>query len=209
MNVLRICCSPRGAEAESFRLSEQIIHALRRNYPALAITDRMIGIDSIPHIDGIYAVAHQLPVAETARNATIVRSEMLIGELERADAVIIATPMHNLGVPSVLKAWIDHVVRAGRTFHVSSAGKAGTLRDKPVLIAVSSGGIFTGEGARQADFLTPYLKNVLNTIGLQDLTFFTVQGTGLAPAIVAATRASAYRAVDAHVAAGWPKERTR
>ena len=107
------------------------------------------------------------------------QSEELIQELESSDIVVIGTPMHNFTVPSSLKAWIDHIVRVRRTFNVSPEGKVGTLRDRPVFVAISSGGRFSGERARQPDFLTPYLKAILGTIGLHDLTFFSVQGTGL------------------------------
>jgi hypothetical protein len=71
---------------------------------------------------------------------------------EFADVVVIGTPMHNLTVPAALKAWIDHVVRARRTFTISAAGKVGTLRDRPVFVAIASGGRFSGERARQPDF---------------------------------------------------------
>ncbi len=108
--------------------------------------------------------------------------------------------MHNFTVPSALKAWIDHVVRARRTFNVTKEGKVGRLRDRPVFVAVSSGGRFSGERARQPDFLTPYLKAVLGTIGLHDLTFFSVQGTGSGPVAVTAARAKADRTLQEYFA---------
>jgi len=120
--------------------------------------------------------------------------------LERADAIVIATPMHNLGVPSVLKTWIDHVVRAGRTFDVSSEGKKGRIADRPVFVAIASGGRFSGEHARQPDFLTPYLKAVLGTIGLTNITFFSIQGTGLGPVVVENARRMAARNIEQHFA---------
>jgi FMN-dependent NADH-azoreductase len=76
----------------------------------------------------------------------------------------------------VLKAWIDHVVRVRRTFAITPDGKAGLLRDRPVHVAVVSGGRFTGAFARQPDFLTPYLKVALATIGLHDLRFTAMEG---------------------------------
>ena len=84
--------------------------------------------------------------------------------------------MHNFTVPSVLKAWIDHVVRVNRTFDITREGKVGRLRDRPVLVAVASGGLYSGDAARQPDFLTPYLKAILATVGLHDLRFFSVEG---------------------------------
>jgi FMN-dependent NADH-azoreductase len=85
--------------------------------------------------------------------------------------------MHNLTVPSVLKAWIDQILRAGRTFMSTPAGKVGMLRDRPVFVGIASGGVFAGEKANQPDFLTPYLSAVLGSIGLKTLQFLPVQAT--------------------------------
>ena len=85
--------------------------------------------------------------------------------------------MNNLAVPSVFKAWIDQILRAGRTFKSTPAGKLGLLRDRPVFISIASGGVFTGERANQPDFLTPYLSSVLGSIGLKTLQFLSVQAT--------------------------------
>ena len=126
----------------------------------------------------------------------MVLSDELIRELESSDIVVIGTPMHNLMVPSTLKAWIDHVVRARRTFNITAAGKVGTLRDRPVFIAIAAGGRFSGERARQPDFLTPYLKAILGIIGLHDLTFFSVQGTGATADVVAETRGRTDQALE-------------
>ncbi len=112
--------------------------------------------------------------------------------------MVIGTPMHNMTAPAALKAWIDHVVRARRTFDVTPAGKVGLLDDRPVFVAVASGGRFTGERARQPDFLTPYLRAVLGMVGLRDLTFFSVQGTGAGLDAVAEARAGTDRALAAH-----------
>ncbi len=124
------------------------------------------------------------------------RSEELIQELESADFVVIATPMHNFTVPAALKAWIDHVVRVRRTFDVTAQGKLGALRDRPVFVAVSSGGRFSGDRAHQPDFLTPYLKAILGTIGLHDLTFFSVEGSALGPDALVAARTKADQAMQ-------------
>ncbi|VVO35529.1 FMN-dependent NADH-azoreductase [Pseudomonas fluorescens] len=102
--------------------------------------------------------------------------------------VVIGTPMHNFTVPAALKVWIDHIARVRRTFNVGAAGKTSLLSDRPVFVAVSSGGIFSGERPRQPDFLTPYLKAVLGMIGLHDLAFFSVEGTAFGPEAVAVAR---------------------
>ena len=117
---------------------------------------------------------HPGAAADLARGS-LADSEILIRELESADCLVIGTPMHNYTVPSALKAWIDHVVRANRTFTHIPTGKLGVLADRPVYVAVSSGGSFASEPARQPDFLTPYLTAILNTIGLRTIHFFSVQ----------------------------------
>jgi len=204
MEILHVSCSPRGRAAESYRLSRKIIDLLLRSEPAATVVDRVIGEGLMPHIDAGYALAQHSPMARVPHEGAIARSEALIRELERSDVVVIGTPMHNLTVPSALKAWIDHVVRARRTFHVTREGKLGTLRDRPVFVAVSSGGIFSGERARQPDFLTAYLKTILGSIGLRDLTFFSVEGTGYGPEAVAEARDRTDRALQAHFASFSP-----
>lgn len=104
-------------------------------------------------------------------------SETLIREVETSDVVVIGTPMNNLTVPSVFKAWIDQILRAGRTFTSTPAGKVGMLPDRPVFIGIASGGVFSGERANQPDFLTPYLSVVFGSIGLKNVQFFSVQAT--------------------------------
>jgi FMN-dependent NADH-azoreductase len=122
----------------------------------------------------------------------------LIAELERADVIVIGTPMHNLSAPSSLKAWIDHVVRARRTFTMTSSGKKGMLHDRPVYIAVASGGRFSGANAHQPDFLTSYLKTILASIGLCDVSFFTIEGTGGRAESVELSRRIAHQELTRH-----------
>ena len=200
MNILHVTCSPRGRAAESYKLSQKIIDLAVRDAPLVTVVERPVGDGSLPHIDANYALAQHSATAEVPREGSVVRSELLIRELEGADVVVISTPMHNLSAPSALKAWIDHVVRARRTFDIGPEGKVGLLRDRPVYIAVASGGVFSGERARQPDFLMPYLRAVLGQIGLHNVTFFSVEGTGGGEDKVAEIRARTDRALRAHFA---------
>ncbi len=174
--------------SESTRLSRHIVEHLRDAHPAASLIEREIGGGALSHIDANYAQVQHSAASLVVQAGSTACSDELIEELEASDILVLATPMHNLTVPSALKAWIDHVVRARRTFEVTAKGKIGTLRDRPVFVAVASGGRFSGERARQPDFLTPYLKAILPTIGLKDLTFFCVQGTGLGPEALAEAR---------------------
>jgi FMN-dependent NADH-azoreductase len=201
MKILHVTCSPRGQASESYKLSQKIIGFLLRREPSAILVDRVIGGGATPHIDESYATAlgaTQKSPAEISPRGSMSRSEELIGELESSDVLVIATPMHNFTVPSALKAWIDHIVRIRRTFNVTPDGKVATLRDRPVFVAVSSGGRFSGERARQPDFLTPYLRAILGSIGLHDLTFFSIEGSALGPEAVAEARMRADQALQAH-----------
>lgn len=187
--ILRVSFSPRGAASESYRLSQKIIDQLLLKERDAEVVDRDLGNGSIGHVDSSYAVS-QGGSADVSRDGSMAYSEELIKDLESADVVVISTPMHNLSIPSTLKAWIDHVVRVRRTFNITPAGKVGTLAGRPVFVAIASGGRYSGEHANQPDFLTPYLSVILAMIGLKDVTFFSVQGTGGATVeILAATRA--------------------
>jgi FMN-dependent NADH-azoreductase len=204
MKILHVSCSPRGQAAESDRLAQKIIGYLRRSAtPAASLITRVVAAGGISPIDNDYAVSQQAS-ADVSEAGSAAHSDELIQELESADFVVIGTPVHNFTVPAALKLWIDHVVRVRRTFNVSPQGKLGTLRDRPVFVAVSSGGRYSGERSHQPDFLTPYLKAIFGIIGLRDLTFFAVQGTAFGAEAVAAARAQADRELQAYFASFCP-----
>jgi FMN-dependent NADH-azoreductase len=199
MKILHVSCSPRGEAAESCRLSRMMIDLLLEKYPGAIVMERPLGGNVVPHVDADYALSQQ-SLADVSQEGSMLISDALIDELASADILVIGTPMHNFTVPSSLKAWIDHVVRVRRTFDVSSKGKVALLDDRPVLIAVASGGRFSGERTRQPDFLTPYLRAVFSIIGLHDLTFFSVEGTSSGAEAVSKSRTQAYQAVNEHFA---------
>ncbi|MDL2409699.1 NAD(P)H-dependent oxidoreductase [Rhizobium calliandrae] len=177
MNILHIDCSPR-LESHSRQLSAAIVKKLLELAPDANISRRDLGASPVPHAGSDYANTLSSPATLAAPlKGALDLAEALIHEVEAADVVVIGTPMHNLTVPSVLKAWIDQIVRAGRTFRSTPAGKVGMLPDRPVFIGIASGGVFSGERANQPDFLTPYLSVLLGSIGLKTLQFFAVQAT--------------------------------
>lgn len=206
MKILHITCSPRGEQSVSYLLSQRVMDRLLTQHPAAQIVTRDLCAEPLPHIDSEYAAALGGGMRDGARvgngraASSQALSERLIAELRDADYVVIATPMHNFTVPSVLKAWLDHVVRIGVTFNVTPEGKVGTLADRPVYIAVSSGGYRSGERARQPDFLEPYLRALLPTIGLKNLSFLSVQATAAGPETTTAAFAAVERELDDCVA---------
>lgn len=177
MNILHIDCSPRP-ESHSRRLSAAIVEKLLEVAPGAGITRRDLGTEPLPHITADYAGALASPATLAAPpRGALDGPEALIREVEAADAIVIGTPMYNFTIPSVLKVWIDQILRVGRTMQSTPAGKVGMLRDRPVFIGVASGGVFTGDAANQPDFLTPYLSLTLRGIGLKTQQFLAVQAT--------------------------------
>jgi FMN-dependent NADH-azoreductase len=188
VNILHIDCSPRR-ESHSRRLSAAIVEKLLTIHPDAKVCHRDLGNEPIPHTGSDYAAALATPasLAAAGRSSDAVQlSERLIQEVEEADVVVIGTPMNNFTIPSVLKAWIDQILRVDRTMKSTPAGKVGMLEDRPVFVGIASGGTFAGDRANQPDFLTPYLSAALGCIGLNTVHYLPLQAT----AFIDETRAS-------------------
>lgn len=201
MSILRLTCSPQGERSESYLLSQHVLQHLAAFDPVRATEVTELHTSSLPHVDEEYAITLGSAVdPEYQEGGSLSLSKQLMQNLAEADYVVIATPMHNFTVPSGLKAWIDHVVRVRHTFHATAEGKVGTLTDRPVFVAMSSGAMVTGERARQPDFLTPYLRTIFATIGIHNLTFFSVQGTALGETTREAAQQHAHTEIARHFA---------
>ena len=197
--ILYISASPRGADAHSRRFGDAVLARLQARRPEARIVTRDLSADPVPVPDAAFTAAILAPPIPD--HPALVASEALIRELEAADEVVIATPMHNYTVPAVLKAWVDQIVRIHRTFASTPAGKVGLLPDRPVYLVVASGGWFTQPSPigtpPQPDFLTHYLRAVLGTIGLRTMTVLTLEGATRGPEALAAAWATASAALDA------------
>jgi len=179
MKILHIDCSPRE-ESQSRKISAAIVTRLFAIDPDASVIRRDLGRDPVPHAQAGYATALSSPKTLASEQSILATrlSEQLIQEIEAADVLVIGTPMNNFTVPSVLKAWIDQILRVGRTINAGPTGeKTGLLQDKPVYIGIASGGTFTGDRAKQPDFLTPYLTAAFGCIGLTTLQFLPLQAT--------------------------------
>lgn len=184
-NVLLINASPNGQVSHAYQLALELVASLRHRYPRLELVERDLGTHPLPPLGMDYArgLATTTPFDSPAFEV----SEALISELERSDILLIATPMHNFTLPAALKLWIDYVLRIHRTFSSGPEGKTGLLSNRPVYVLVGSGGFHQGELARQPDFLTSYLRQVLNTLGLFNPHFTYLQGLVFGEEAVRAT----------------------
>jgi FMN-dependent NADH-azoreductase len=190
--ILHLTCSPRGAEAYSQIVSTELVNTLRARHPGATVVARDLAAAPPCFVDGAFTRAIRDPAA--IDTPAFAASQALIAELEASDALVIGTPMNNFTVPAPLKAWIDQVVRIHRSFRSTPAGKIGLLRDRPSFAVVASGGYFTSPSPTgtpaQPDHLTPYLRDILATIGITDLTFITLEGSSRGPDAVATALAA-------------------
>jgi FMN-dependent NADH-azoreductase len=179
--ILLLNSGPHSDASHGYRLATEEIAA--SGIANVKITERDLVRSPIPPIGRDYALSVMSPTAHDAEE--FIWSERLIVELEQHDMLFIVTPMHNFTVPATLKLWLDHVIRIDRSFRSTPQGKVGLMKDRPTFVLVSSGGIHAGERAKQADFLTPYLRYALASIGISDVHFFLLQGLAFGPEAVA------------------------
>lgn len=167
MNILRIDGSMRRTGSISRQLTDEVIESLMVEAPAAEVLVRDLA-DPLPHVTETWINANFTDPAErtAAQNQTLAQSDELVEELEVADTVVIGLPIYNFGVPAAVKAWIDLIARAKRTFKYTENGPEGLLTGKTAYIVVASGG--TGMGT-EIDFATDYLKFALGFVGIKDV----------------------------------------
>ncbi|UKO99907.1 FMN-dependent NADH-azoreductase [Nostoc sp. UHCC 0870] len=174
-NILHIDTSPRGERSISRSLSYEFITSWKDTHPGDILTYRDLGHSPVPHVDESWiAAAFTPPDARTPElNEAIKLSDSLIDEFLAADRYIFGVPMYNLNIPSTFKAYIDQIVRVGRTFAVDANGYKGLVdSSRKVLIITSRGGAFSpGTPFAAYDYQEPYLRAILGFIGLIDVTF--------------------------------------
>jgi FMN-dependent NADH-azoreductase len=178
MNILFVPSSPRGGESYSHRVARRIVDDLVARNPGARVVVRDVARQPLPHIGAAFASGRMVP-AEKRSDAdwqALALSDALVDELFAADVIVVAAPMLNFGVPSSLKAWIDHIVRPGRAFTYSDKGPQGLVTGKKAVFVFARGGVYS-EGPMQAlDFQEPYLRAVLGFIGITDVEVVRVEG---------------------------------
>jgi FMN-dependent NADH-azoreductase len=182
-NILLILSSPKTESSASTLFAKEFVSHIQERVLGSCTTVRDLSNVPIPHVTNAHTVASEKPAEKwTPEDQLALQlSDVLIEELESADCLVIATPMHNYMVPSVLKAWIDHVVRAHRTLKLTPQGKIGMIADKKTFVIVSSGGHHTHKPAWQPDFLTPYLTEILRTVGITSVEFIYLEAMNHGP----------------------------
>ncbi|MBM1207056.1 FMN-dependent NADH-azoreductase [Pseudomonas fragi] len=177
-NVLIIESSARQQGSFSRQLTQQFVSQWQAAHPADQVTLRDLALNPVPHLDANLLGAWMKPEAQ--RNAdeqsSLQRSNELTDELLAADVLMLAAPMYNFAIPSTLKAWLDHVLRAGVTFKYTETGPQGLLTGKKAYVLTARGGLYAGS---TSDHQEPYLRQVLAFVGIHDVTFIHAEGMNL------------------------------
>jgi len=205
MNILYVTSSSRGAQSYSNSVAQNVLDELRARSPGARVTVRDLAREPLPHIGDDFVAATRSPNGPQTeeQRALLARSDALVDELFAADLIVIAAPMINFTIPTNLKAWIDFVARAGRTFRYSEKGPEGLVTGKQVIVVAARGGVYSGAGTA-LDFQLPYLKSVLGFLGMTDVEVLEVEGTAYGPEAaekaVAAATAKLHAQCDARTA---------
>ena len=167
MHVLRIDASARINDSVTRRLADELVAGLREKHAEPRITRRELS-DGLPLLNETWVNANFTDPDQRneEQREALALSDVLIDELQAADAVVLASPVYNFGVPAVLKAWVDLVTRARVTFRYGAQGPEGLLPDRPVYLVMASGGTAIGS---EIDFAGRYLQHILGFIGIRDV----------------------------------------
>ncbi|WP_339547278.1 FMN-dependent NADH-azoreductase [Pseudomonas sp. RA_35y_Pfl2_P32] len=176
--VLIIESSARQQDSVSRQLTQTFIEQWQAAHPADAISVRDLASQPVPHLDANLLGGWMKPAPQRtdSEQASLERSNLLTDELLAADVLVLAAPMYNFAIPSTLKAWLDHVLRAGVTFKYTATGPQGLLSGKRAYVLTARGGIYAGSSS---DHQEPYLRQVMAFIGIHDVTFIHAEGMNL------------------------------
>lgn len=176
--LLLIHTSLQGTASLSSSLASEYVVQWQARHQDGRVISRDLATNPVPHLTAERFTAFTTAADERSAEQRIIVafSDQLIGELQEADEVLIALPMHNFGIPSTLKAYIDHVARAGITFRYTPDGPVGLLTDKRAIVFATRGGKYLGT---PLDTQTDYMKTFLAFLGIEDTQFVYAEGTAM------------------------------
>ena len=194
-NLLQINSSIFSSGGQSSRLAEHFVSAWREANPGATVTVRDLATEPVPHLDaarfGAFIAKPEERTAEQQRTTNY--SDALIAELKAADVIVLGLPLYNFGLPSTLKAYFDHIGRAGHTFKYTEKGPVGLLSGKKAYVFAARGGLYKGT---PRDTQTAYVRDFLSFIGISDVEFVYAEGLAISEESKNASLARARREID-------------
>jgi len=175
--ILRIDSSARQDGSISRAIGDEVVRRLTARHPGATLAHLDLA-GGMPHIDDAWVTANLTAADERspAQRTRLSLSDDHVAALRDADAVVLTAPVYNFSIPSVLKAWIDHVCRAGLTFRYTADGPQGLLADRPVYLVMASGGVPFGS---PVDFASGYLRQVFRFVGIEDVRLIGAEGVAV------------------------------
>ncbi|WP_374480788.1 FMN-dependent NADH-azoreductase [Zoogloea sp.] len=194
--LLKINASLFANQGQSSQLAERFVAARVAAHPDTQVVSRDLAANPVPHLDGArFSAFLAKPEERTAEQQAVVDfSDALVAELKAADEIVIGLPMYNLGTPSTLKAYFDHIARAGVTFRYTANGPEGLVTGKKVYVLATRGGRYAGT---PYDVQTDYIKIFLSFIGITDVEFVYAEGLNMGEESKAEALAGAHKALEA------------
>ncbi|XZF14943.1 FMN-dependent NADH-azoreductase [Chitinophagaceae bacterium MMS25-I14] len=180
--VLHLISSIQGNESYSLQLGNAVVKKITEKYPDSVVEEVNLNDLDIPHLTPTTLQAMFTPgdqLTDEAR-AALRYSDEAVQQLMASDILVIGAPLYNYTVPSTLKAWLDHITRAGVTFGYGTDGPVGLVKGKKVYVAMSSGGIYSEGPGKSKDFVAPFLETLLGALGMTDVTVFRAEGVKVA-----------------------------
>jgi len=183
MNLLHVDSSILGQGSVSRTLSGEVVAALRAAHPEIEVVYRDLATDPVGHLTGAHLAALQgVSPADPAIERDIAAGQAALDEFLAADIVVVGAPMYNFGIPSQLKAWIDRLAVAGKTFRYTEKGPEGLAGSKRLIVASSRGGVFgPGSPAASLDHQETYLRALFGFLGITDIRFVRAEGVAMGP----------------------------
>jgi FMN-dependent NADH-azoreductase len=178
--LLKFDSSPMGDHSISRKLTAKFADSWLKSHPGGAVITRDLTTLNLPVVDGFWVGAAYIPEESRTpdQKRALAISDSLTADLLQADEYVFGVPMHNFGIPSTLKLWIDQIARVGKTFSYSAAGPKGLLTGKKATLLVASGGVYEqGSPAASFNFVAPYLRAVFGFLGITDLAIIAAEGT--------------------------------
>ena len=181
MNILHIISSPRKGASASIQLGNGIIEKLQSTNSGSTVKVHDLATHPFPHLEEAKLQSFFTPAeGRTSEQQEAARhSDEAIQEIKDADVIVIGAPLYNFGIPSTLKAWVDHIARAGITFQYVDGAPQGLITGKKVYVAMSSGGVYSEGPSAGYHFVAPYLKAVLGFLGMTDVTVVRAEGLAI------------------------------
>jgi FMN-dependent NADH-azoreductase len=190
MKLLQLDSSPLGTQSVTRELTAAVVAQYRRVHPDVEVAYRDLAADPLPHWTPLPREAVDALPPEL--RAEVERNESTLLEFLEADVIVVGAPMYNFGVPSQLKAWIDRIAIAGRTFRYTAQGPEGLAGGKRVIVLSGRGGFYADTALQSADFQESYLRQVFGFLGIRDIAFVRAEGVGYSAEQRAASLAAAH-----------------